>query len=234
MYYVCYKHLFKGRCHHCEVIILYLEKDRAGENIACKDYVRWQVWTLGPLNRQVKVYHVPFKAKFKCSWQAVEIGTGKQMIAKWFAMTTNYLPVIYWKQYFQQYTWSLSEWVQNQGHTFTLRHCSCFPGLRSSTICPLSAGGMGVTTPSLNWFPIMGLNLWRPCFHLDCIFLKTIEGTSVIVTKGKGPQGPMFLKLIIGDKTLITHWVRISRCPWGYLGIMDVLGKCRQGSNSNV
>ena len=172
--------------------------------------------------------------KVKYSWEVVEIGTRKNMIAKWFAMTTNYLPVIYWKQYFQQYTWSLSEWVQNQGHTFTLRHCSCFPGLRSSTICPLSAGGMGVTTPSLNGFPIMGLNLWRPCFHLDCIFLKTIEVTSVIVTKGKGPQGLMFLKLIIGDKTLITHWVRISRCPWGYLGIMDVLGKCRQGSNSNV
>ena len=169
MYYVCYKHLFKGRCHHCEVIILYLEKDRAGENIACKDYVRWQVWILGTLNTQVKVYFLRFQVKVKYSWEVVEIGTRKNMIAKWFAMTTNYLPVIYWKQYFQQYTWSLSEWVQNQGHTFTLRHCSCFPGLRSSTICPLSAE-VGITTPSLNWSPIMDFNLWRPCFHLDCIF----------------------------------------------------------------
>ena len=67
LYYVCHRNLLKGGCHQCGVIIVYLEKARDGENIVCKDYVRWQVWTLGPLNRQVKVYHVPFKAKFKCS-----------------------------------------------------------------------------------------------------------------------------------------------------------------------
>lgn len=46
---------------------MYLEKARAGENIGCKAYVRWQVWTLGPLNRQVKVSHATLKAKFKGS-----------------------------------------------------------------------------------------------------------------------------------------------------------------------
>ena len=56
---MCHRYLLKGGCHQCAVIIVYLEKARAGENIACKDYVRWQVWTLGPLNRQMKVYHVP-------------------------------------------------------------------------------------------------------------------------------------------------------------------------------
>ena len=88
--YVCHRILLKGGCHQCEVLIVYLEKARAVENIGCKAYVRWQVWTLGPLNRQVKVYHATFKAKFKGSWQAVEIGTGKHMIAKWFARTTKY------------------------------------------------------------------------------------------------------------------------------------------------
>ena len=67
MYYVCHRNLFKGGCHHCEVIILYLEKGRAGENIVCKDYVRWQVWILGPLNTQMKVYCVPFQVNFKYS-----------------------------------------------------------------------------------------------------------------------------------------------------------------------
>ena len=46
---------------------MYLEKDRAGENIAFKDCVRWQVWTLAPLSRQVKVYHFSVKVKVKCS-----------------------------------------------------------------------------------------------------------------------------------------------------------------------
>ena len=64
---MCHRNLLKGGCHQCEVLIVYLEKARAGENIACKAYVRWQVWTLGPLNRQVKVYHATFKVKFKYS-----------------------------------------------------------------------------------------------------------------------------------------------------------------------
>ena len=35
--------LFKGECHQSEVVIVYLQKARDGENIACKDYVSWQV-----------------------------------------------------------------------------------------------------------------------------------------------------------------------------------------------
>ena len=46
----------------------------------------------------------------------------------------------------------------------------------------------------------------------------------MIVTKGKGPQGLIFLKLIIGAKTLILVLiVSESTCPSGYLGVMDVL-----------
>ena len=82
MYYVCHRNLLKGGCYQSEVTIVYLEKARAGENIACKDYVRWQVWALDPLSSQVKVYLVPFKVKVKCSREIVEIGIRKSMLAK--------------------------------------------------------------------------------------------------------------------------------------------------------
>ena len=65
-----HRNLLKGGCHQREAIIVYLEKARDGENIVCKDYVRWQVWTLGPLNRQVKVYHATFKAKLKLALES--------------------------------------------------------------------------------------------------------------------------------------------------------------------
>ena len=89
---------------------MYLTKPRAGENVAFKDRVRWQEWTLAPLSRQVKVYYFRLKLKVKCSLEVVEIGSENSMLAKCFAMTEKYLPVICWKQYYQQNTWSPSEW----------------------------------------------------------------------------------------------------------------------------
>ena len=56
MYYVGHRNLLKGGCHQREAIIVYLEKARVGENIACKHCVRWQVWTLGQVSSQVKVF----------------------------------------------------------------------------------------------------------------------------------------------------------------------------------
>ena len=32
---MCHRNLLKGGCHQCEVLIVYLEKARAGENISC-------------------------------------------------------------------------------------------------------------------------------------------------------------------------------------------------------
>ena len=66
----------------------------------------------------------------------------------------------------------------------------------------------------------MGFKLWRPCFHLDCIFLKTTQVKSVIVTKGKDPQGLISLKLIIGSQTLIllligSEYPRALEDIWG-------------------
>lgn len=89
---------------------MYLTKPRAGENVAFKDCVRWQVWTLAPRSRQVTVYRFPLKVKVQCSREVVEIGSENSMLAKCFAMTEKYLPVICWKQYYQQNTWSPSEW----------------------------------------------------------------------------------------------------------------------------
>ena len=80
---------------------MYLTKPRAGENVAFKDCVRWQEWTLAPLSRQVTVYRFPLKVKVQCSREVVEIGSENSMLAKCFAMTEKYLPVIRWKQYFQ-------------------------------------------------------------------------------------------------------------------------------------
>ena len=80
---------------------MYLTKPRAGENVAFKDRVRWQEWTLAPLSRQVKVYYFRLKLKVKCSLEVVEIGSENSMLAKYFAMTEKYLRVIRWKQYFQ-------------------------------------------------------------------------------------------------------------------------------------
>ena len=74
-------------------------KAKGSENIAFEDYVRWQVWTVGPLSSQVKVYRVPLKVKIKCSWEVVDIVTEKGSLAKCFVMTTKYLLVILWKQY---------------------------------------------------------------------------------------------------------------------------------------
>ena len=38
---------------------MYLEKARAGENIAFEDYVRWQLWTVGPLSKTVEGVSCP-------------------------------------------------------------------------------------------------------------------------------------------------------------------------------
>ena len=91
---MCHRYLLKGGCHQCEVIIVYLEKARDGENIACKDYVRWQVWTLGPLNRQMKVYHVPLRRTLSIADRLLKLALEKhhsQMIFCDYKVFTSYL-----------------------------------------------------------------------------------------------------------------------------------------------
>ena len=73
-----------------------------------------------PLSRQVTVYRFSLKVKVKCSWE-VEIGSENSMLAKCFAMTEKYLPVIRWKQYFQLYKWTPSEWGPDPKGTSS--HC---------------------------------------------------------------------------------------------------------------
>ena len=95
-------------------------------------------------------------------------------------------------------------------HSWVLFLFWLHPFILSGVISPLiSSSILGTYWPGeflfqyLNRSPIMGFNLWRPCFHWDWIFLKTTEVKSVIVTKGKGPSGLIFWRLTIGAKDRI-------------------------------